>query len=62
LFLGEEDEDIDERLTTSLMDCVESSDQHKHVLIEISNEAREPYVFKSDNLCMVASFADDEDG
>jgi Lon protease-like protein len=56
LFLGEEDEDIDERLTASLMDYVESPDQHKDVMIEISNEAREPYVF-SENLCMIAGFA-----
>jgi hypothetical protein len=42
------------RLTASLMNYLESSDQHKDVLVEKSKEAREPYVFKTDNLCMIA--------
>jgi len=57
LFLGEEDEYIDERLTASLKDCVESLDQHKDMLKEKSNDSSKPYVFKSDNLSMIAGCA-----
>jgi hypothetical protein len=49
--LGDDDMG-DERLTTSLMDYVEISDQHEDVMREEPIEAREPYVFKYDYLCM----------
>jgi hypothetical protein len=63
LFLEEDDsEDVEERPVETLIDCFMSEDQHKDVMIEISNKARDPYIFKSVNLCMVACFANDEDG
>jgi hypothetical protein len=49
--LGEDDMGED-RITTSLMDYVESSNQHEDVLTEEPIEDREPYVFKYDDLCM----------
>jgi hypothetical protein len=53
LFLDEDDEKV-ERPIESLMGYVESSDQHEDVLTEEANEAKEPYVFKYDILCMFA--------
>jgi len=49
--LGEDDMGED-RITTSLMDDVDCSNQHEDVLTEEPIEDREPYVFKYDDLCM----------
>jgi hypothetical protein len=40
------------------MNYVESSKQHKNLMIEASNEARESCVFKIHNLCMIAGLVD----
>jgi hypothetical protein len=58
--LGEDEEE--ERHVESLMNYLGSSDQHEDVLTEEENEASKPYVFKSDNLCMIAGCAREEVG
>jgi hypothetical protein len=58
--LGEGDgEDVEERHVESLMDCVESSEQHEDLMMsEASNETIGSYVFQTDNLCMIAGLVD----
>jgi hypothetical protein len=41
------------------MNYLESSYQHEDMLTEGSKEAREPNIFKTDILCVVAGFAGD---
>jgi hypothetical protein len=53
--LGEDDMGED-RIATSLMDYVESSNQHEDVLTEEPIEDREAYVFKYDDLCMTVGW------
>ena len=57
--LGEDDM-AEDRITTCLMDYVESSNQHEDVLTEEPIEDREPYVFKYDDLCMTVGCETEE--
>jgi hypothetical protein len=51
-------DDVDKIPIESLMNYVESSKQHEDLMTKTSNEAREPCVFKTDNLCMIAGLVD----
>jgi hypothetical protein len=42
------------------MNCVESSDQDKYMLKKETNEAKEPYVFKYDILCVFVGSKESE--
>jgi len=51
-------DDVDKILFESLMNYVESSKQNEDLMTKTSNEDREPCIFKTDNLCMIAGLAD----
>ena len=59
---GEEDEDTYERSNESVMNYLESLDQHEDMMPKASEEAIESYVFKTDGLFVIACYKNDEDG
>ena len=53
IILGEDDSEEAEQISIeSLMDCLESEDQHEDVLTKVSNEDIEPYVSKIEYVCV----------
>ena len=56
---GESDGDANRRLDESLKDHLENGDQYGEVIPKASNEATRPYVFKTNNLCMIVGFNED---
>jgi hypothetical protein len=49
-----------ERLARSLMNSLESSYYHVDVLVKEENKSSKPYVFVTNNLCVIAGLAGDE--
>ena len=56
---GESDGDANKRLAESLTEHLENGDQYGEVIPQASNEATRPYVFKTNNLCMIVGFNGD---
>ena len=59
---GEEDEDTYEIFDESVVNYLESSYQHEDMMPDASEEAIESYVFKTDGLCVIVGYKNDEDG
>jgi len=54
-FLGEDENDAEEKHAESFIHCLE--DQHEEMMPEASKEAMESRVFEIDNLCVNAGIA-----
>ena len=58
----EENEDVDVRSFEDLKDCFAKTNQYGMLEEKASVEAEVPYVFQTDNMCLIAGFIVDTEG